>query len=73
MTIAKVRSLLFVYIKTKETKNKYGGNTYRIDLDSFMRLFLLETNTETIIVELKEKRIFKTKTYFSFYYSSQKV
>ena len=53
--------------------NKYGGRSYVIELDAFMRLFVHETNTESYIIELKEKRLFKTKTYFSFVLNTDSV
>jgi len=46
--------------------NSYGGQTIEVALNSLFVLHISETNTNSYNVDFKEKKIFSTKTRFSF-------
>lgn len=47
-------------------KNKYGGRTWSIKLDSLHHVFLHETDNHSFVVEFKEWKLFNYKTHFTF-------
>ncbi|MGV6945078.1 hypothetical protein [Sphingobacterium kyonggiense] len=46
-------------------RNKFNGITYIIRIDSFLSVYILETNTNSFLIEIKEEKIFSTKTHLS--------
>ncbi len=47
-------------------KNKFGGHTYQIKLDSIFHIFINETNANSYSVDFKEWKWFNYKLHFSF-------
>lgn len=47
-------------------KNKFDGNTWKIELDSLFHIYINETNTNSFLVEFKEWKFFYYKTHFTF-------
>lgn len=46
-------------------KNKFGGSSYQIKIDTFWRIDIHETNNCSYIIELKEIGIFSNRLHFS--------
>lgn len=47
-------------------KNKYGGHTWHIKLDSLFHIFINETDSKSFVVDFKEWKWVSYKTHFSF-------
>ena len=47
-------------------KDKYGGYTWQIKLDSLFHIYINGTNKESFVVEFKEFKWISYKTHFSF-------
>lgn len=47
-------------------KNKYGGHTWHIKLDSLFHVFIHETEDRSYVIDFKEWKWLSYKTHFSF-------
>lgn len=47
-------------------KNKYGGYTWHIKLDSLFHIFIHETENGSFVIDFKEWKWLSYKTHFSF-------
>ena len=47
-------------------KNKFGGYTWELKLDSLHHIFINEIDNKSFFVDFKEWRLFNYKTHFSF-------
>lgn len=45
--------------------NKFNGITFHIYIDSFFSIYILETNSSSFLIEIKEEKLFTTKTHIS--------
>ena len=47
-------------------KNRYGGHTWQVKLDSLFHIFIHETDNKCYVVDFKEWKWINYKTHFSF-------